>query len=287
MKGAFSWSIRKTKKQCKRESSSAVRRALLSLLEVHERECKMYLEKPEAHPNYNMGYREFVDQKTKSIVDLGGDPNDYDFEQDWKKYWPVQMYKLFLESWNTKMRLCTSLIQKKYGSSPDSSHSSSQKSKVKHPPKRKRRLSEQESEGEIVNLDESNEKVKTITSSADQQSNRTDPKMHKKQKEMNCEIFSVLKLLNHIKHRFNECEASFDKLYVKAMNLKEDNSAIKEILQSNIPLLDKIDEKLKETVKDVNLTIIQKAVIQETLQRFRSIKFKHPEISSEFKWKTI
>lgn len=290
LKAAFSWSMRKIRKQCEGESSSIVRRALLSLLKVHERECEMYLKKPEAHPDYMKEYREFVDQKTKSIVDLGGDPNGYDFGQDWKKHWPAQMYKHFQESWNSKMHSCTSLLQQKCGSGSKSSHSSSKKSNVKQPREKRRKPHEEGNMREAENIDESLRKSKTsqvkqdlleVTCSTleNQQSTEKDITMLCKEK-MNGEIFSILKLLNHIKHRFNDCEASFDKLYIKTMNLKEDSNAFLDILQSDLPLLEKIDENLKETLEDVNLSLIQKAVIQETHERFKSFLKNSKEINS-------
>ncbi|MPC11615.1 Splicing factor 3A subunit 2 [Portunus trituberculatus] len=261
-------SIKKIRKQCEEESNSTVRRALLALLKVHQKECDMYLRKPEAHPDYIKEYRVFLDKKSRSIIDLGGDPNDYDFQENWKKYWPTQLARLFRQSWDTKMHKCTSMLLKKGHLSKSLSTSSSKE--VTSQPHKKKKGSKDTSEknSEVKNQ----EHQKLEASSAAQ--------CKTKKEEMDTELLNILKLLNHIKHKFKDCEASFDSFYQKALSFKQKNLDLSGILSSNLSLLEKIDTKLEETLEDEDLTLIQKAIIKETHERFQCFLKKSKESNS-------
>lgn len=271
-------SIKKIRKQCEEESNSIVRRALLALLKVHQRECDMYLKKPEAHPDYNKEYRVFLDKKSRSIMDLGGNPNDYNFQEDWKKYWPTQLARLFRQSWDTKMHKCTSMLLKK-GHLSRSLSTSSRKEVTSQPHDKKQKISKHASER--VNAEKSERRSEEVQNQEQQELEASSAAQCKaKKEEMDTELLSILKLLNHIKHKFKDCEASFDSFYQKALSFKQKNLDLSGILPGNVPLLEKIDTNLKETLEDEDLTLIQKAIIKETHERFKCFLKKSKENNS-------
>ena len=238
----------------------------------------MYLRKPEAHPDYNKEYRKFLDRKSRCIIELGGDPNDYDFEQEWKKYWSEQITSLFRESWDAKMHKCTFFLQKK-GHLSKSKHASSRKDAINPPTETKRKSSKGGSEK--VNIDErqnKSAKVESLDQQKLQAASTTQCKI--KKEEMDAELLSILKLICYIKHRFKDCEASFDSFYQKALSLKQNNFNLCDIIEANLPLLKKLDENLGETLEDENLTLIQKAIIQETHERFKCFLKNSKNINS-------
>ncbi|KAG7160520.1 uncharacterized protein LOC121876070 [Homarus americanus] len=131
--GIYRNTLDKVKQQCKMESDPVIRRALLTLLDVHKRECSLYLEKPDAHPDYSKEYKVFLCRKRQNIIELTGDPDTFDFYGEWRKYWPPRMNTLLEESWEEKKKKCINIISQKNsqpssGSSADSPSSSSSSS---------------------------------------------------------------------------------------------------------------------------------------------------------------
>lgn len=105
--------IKKIQEQCKKEKDPGIRRALLSLHEIHCRECLLYLRKPDAHPDYGKEYRMFAQQKAKSILEIRGDPYTFDYYLEWRKYWPLRMNELLEESWEIKKQKCINILSQK------------------------------------------------------------------------------------------------------------------------------------------------------------------------------
>ncbi|KAG0729577.1 hypothetical protein GWK47_003434 [Chionoecetes opilio] len=268
-------SIRNIRKQCEEETDPIVHHALLVLLDVHERECDMYLKKPDAHPDYNKEYRIFLDTRTRCIINLGGDPNGYDFQSDWKRYWPAQITRVFREGWETNMHKCTQMLQKR-GHVSISLQALAKKDIENQPSEKKHKMSQHGSEN--VDTKESEKNDKEVKETEEQKEPEADSTVQCKTKEeMDAEILSILKLLSYIKHKFKDCEASFDIFYQKVLSLKQKNSDLYDFFQGNLPLLKAIDENLKETLEDGNLTLIQKVIIQETHERFKGFLNKSEE----------
>lgn len=326
----FRLSSEKIRKQCERERDPAIRRALLSLFDAHDHECLLYLKQPDAHPDYNKEYRMFVQQKIKSIIELGGDPNTFNFHFEWRKYWPTRMNDLFRENWEMKMQQCTSFLSQKSNcfsseSSSDSSSSSSTSSsssddstdsdtrEKKHRySKRKKMLRSCKSTTISGRKEKKQEKkcwkpIKKVEEGTDDLTLELDIKRFRERSESHSldkfksseqasfslhlndqnqgslaiQVVDVLKVLNHMKERFGELEKPFNTLYLKAVNMKENDLNSNEILEEeeSCCVLEKLGEKLENLLEDENQTVIQKVITREAHERFKPLLLKIREKS--------
>ncbi|XP_064086615.1 uncharacterized protein LOC135201549 [Macrobrachium nipponense] len=85
--------------------------ALMSLRDVHNKECKVYRKNPKAHPDHEKEFRIYRDKKMQCIIGLGGDPNSYDVTKDWEAFWPNRLEQLLELSWISKRDKCLKVLK--------------------------------------------------------------------------------------------------------------------------------------------------------------------------------
>ncbi|CAL4157698.1 unnamed protein product [Meganyctiphanes norvegica] len=103
--------------QKSRSSSRTVEKeldiALCNLREVHDRSCRMYNENPAAHPDYYKEYHLFYQVKSKKIIEIGGNPYEYDFLPEWQSFWQARSKEIFREAWLNMKNQCMQMIEEK------------------------------------------------------------------------------------------------------------------------------------------------------------------------------
>ncbi|KAK4309433.1 hypothetical protein Pmani_018930 [Petrolisthes manimaculis] len=72
------------------------------LWKVHQQEYERYYAQPHLHPLYHKEWITFISTRSRSVVELGADPKDYDFYLEWKGAWMSRLQELEVEEWNTK-----------------------------------------------------------------------------------------------------------------------------------------------------------------------------------------
>ncbi|XP_066979662.1 uncharacterized protein [Macrobrachium rosenbergii] len=85
--------------------------ALMSLRDVHNKECGVYRKNPKAHPDHEKEFRIYRDKKMQCIIGLGGDPNTYDVTKDWEAHWPHRLEQLLELSWISKRDKCLEVLK--------------------------------------------------------------------------------------------------------------------------------------------------------------------------------
>lgn len=123
-----------------------VQDALITLREVHDKECEMYRTNSSLHPLIGFEYERFCEKKTGNILALGGDPSQYDVTDEWRIFWTKRLEELLEQSWAVKMKQCLEVLssgkksRRSSSSSSSSSYSSdSSRSDTQARKKRKRR----------------------------------------------------------------------------------------------------------------------------------------------------
>lgn len=131
------------KKECEAERDPVIRNALLALFKAHDHECTLYFKQPDAHPDYKKEYKMFVQRKTEIIMELGGNPNNVNFHDEWKVFWPVEMCHMFKVSWKEKKKQCLLMMTKRKNrlKSKSSSDTSSSSDSDDSDPKKSKKLS--------------------------------------------------------------------------------------------------------------------------------------------------
>ncbi|KAK3892620.1 hypothetical protein Pcinc_003596 [Petrolisthes cinctipes] len=72
------------------------------LWKVHQQEYERYYAQPHSHPLYHQEWITFISTRSRSVVELGGDPKDYDFYLEWKGVWMSRLQELEVEEWKIK-----------------------------------------------------------------------------------------------------------------------------------------------------------------------------------------
>ncbi|XP_064103606.1 uncharacterized protein LOC135213566 [Macrobrachium nipponense] len=276
---AFTESNRRIRKQCQKERDPISQDALVGLFSTHARECELYLDKPDAHPDYFKEYRLFLDKKRDFIMKLGGDPGTYDYIKEWGKIWPSRLYDLFQKSWEVKKKECLSMIssKRKRSSSSSSSSRSPTPERVtklsknmaskpkKFSPKLEKKEALEDTKGmipprlEARKLREPNEQSQSVPYGEKVSSSQ------KLVKKKVVKIVEVLGILAYMKDKLGVLGVPVRVLYEKAVEMEKKGLNPNTLLEDEETgvLFATLSDKLNSLIKGGDGSAIQKAIIQE------------------------
>ncbi|KAK4308496.1 hypothetical protein Pmani_019812 [Petrolisthes manimaculis] len=110
-----------------------------------------------------------------------------------------------------------------------------------------------------------------VSNQSSESKNNPDAKNENEEMPVNSKIVHILEVINPLKHEFGDLEKDYDKILRKALALKPDRKNSNSLIVEYFPLFEKIGEKLLDILYNKNITLVQRAIIQESYHRFNSM----------------
>ncbi|KAK3890622.1 hypothetical protein Pcinc_005418 [Petrolisthes cinctipes] len=110
-----------------------------------------------------------------------------------------------------------------------------------------------------------------VSNQSSESRNNPDAKNENEEMPVNSKIVHILEVINPLKHKFGDLEKDYDKILIKALALNPDKKNSNSLIVENFPLFEKIGEKLLDILSNKNITLVQRAIIQESYYRFNSM----------------
>ncbi|XP_068243311.1 uncharacterized protein [Palaemon carinicauda] len=153
--------------------------ALMSLRDVHNKECEVYRKQPNAHPDYDKEFRMYRDKKFKCIIEIGGDPITYDIKKDWEEFWKTRLEQLLEFTWTSRRDKCLEMLHQSKTSKSNFPMSTEQQPKKLRRKIYKSRSRSSSRERKSRNLERKIYKSRSRSSSRERKSRNLERKIYK------------------------------------------------------------------------------------------------------------